>query len=294
MFKVIYTILYILFKSISLLPFRVIYIISDLFYLITFYGIGYRKRVVLENLKLAFPDYDPSHRKRIAKDFYKHFCDIFLEMIKLLSISESEVLKRFKIKNPDIIKTIEAENKSIIFLYAHYASFEYSAAFTLYKPDFKGYGVYKRIRNKAVDQLMKKIRSRFGVEMIDKNDVPKIMMKNQANHQKAIYGMIADQSPKADNIKHWTTFLGVETPVFVGAEVLAKRLDLSVCYMKIEKSKRGFYDVELIPITTKANKLNNYEITDIYFKHLEQQILKKPAYYFWSHKRWKHKRHNFK
>ncbi len=242
------------------------------------------------NLKLVFPEYDKSHRNKIAKAYYNHLCDVFLETIKLLSISKNEILERFKIKNPELIKELEAENKSIIFLYAHYTAFEYSAAFTLYNLKFKGYGVYKRIRNKAFDQLLKKIRSRFGVEMIEKNDVPKTMMINQAKNQKAIYGMIADQSPKAKNIKHWTNFLGIDTPVFVGAEVLAKRLDLSVCYMKIEKVKRGFYEVELIPLTTNAKEVNDYEITDIYFKHLEKQILKQPEYYFWSHKRWKHQK----
>ena len=267
-----------------------LYVLSNLFYVLVFYVIGYRKKVVKENLKLTLPHLSEEEHQRITKAFYKHLCDVFIELIKLLSISENEILKRFKIRNPEVIKGLEAKNKSIIFLYAHYTAFEYSAAFTLYDLDFKGYGVYKRVRNKAFDKLINKIRSRFGVVMIDKNEVPKTMMKNQAKQQKAIYGMIADQSPKAKNIKHWTNFLGIETPVFVGAEVLAKRLDLSVCYMKIEKVKRGFYEVELIPITSNAREHNNFEITDIYFKHLERQILKQPEYYFWSHKRWKHRK----
>ncbi|RRO13588.1 lysophospholipid acyltransferase family protein [Flavobacteriaceae bacterium 14752] len=290
MTKFIYSILFIIFKAISLLPFRFIYFISGVFYLITYYGVGYRKKVIFGNLKLIFPEYEKSQRNKIAKAYYKHLCDVFLEMIKLLSISKNEILERFKIINPEVIKELQAENKSIIFLYAHYTAFEYSAAFTLYDLNFKGYGVYKHIRNKALDKLVKKIRSRFGVEMIEKNDLPQTMIKNQAKNQKAIYGMIADQSPKAKNIKHWTNFLGIETPVFVGAEVLAKRLDLSVCYMKIEKVKRGFYEVELIPITTKAKAHKDFEITDTYFKLLEKQVIAKPEYYFWSHKRWKHQK----
>lgn len=290
MIKVIYNLLYISFKALSLLPFRIIYLISDFFYLIVYYVIGYRKKVVLNNLKRVFPHYSYSKHINIAKAFYKHLCDEFIEMIKLLSISEKEILKRFKIKNPEMIKTLEAKNKSIIFLYAHYTTFEYSAAFTLYDLEYKGYGVYKRLRNKALDKLIKKIRSRFGVEMIDKNNLPKTMIQNKAKNQKAIYGMIADQSPKIFNIKHWTHFLGIETPVFVGAEVLAKKLDLSVCYMKIDKVKRGFYEVELIPITTDAKAHGDFEITDIYFKLLEKQILNNPAFYFWSHRRWKHQK----
>ncbi|NBC58937.1 MAG: lipid A biosynthesis acyltransferase, partial [Bacteroidetes bacterium] len=155
---------------------------------------------------------------------------------------------------------------------------------------FNPYGVYKKIRNEAIDKLIKRIRGRFGVEMIDKNDLPKVMFKNKIHHQKAIYGMIADQSPKAQNIKHWTTFLGIETPVFVGAEVLAKRLDHSMCYMKIDKVKRGFYEVELIPLTTEAKTHQDFEITDLYFNQLEAQIINRPEYYFWSHRRWKHQK----
>lgn len=290
MTQVIYFLVYLVFKALSFLPFRIIYLISDFFYFIVYFVIQYRKDIVLSNLKLVFPNYPYSEHLKIAKAFYKHLCDEFIEMIKLFSISEKEILKRFKIINPEVIKSLESKNKSIIFLYAHYTAFEYSAAFTLYGLKFKAYGVYKRIKNEALDQLVKKIRSRFGVEMIDKNDAPRIMMQNQFKNQKSIYGMIADQSPKAHNIKHWTHFLGIDTPVFVGAEVLAKRLDLSICYMKIDKVKRGFYEVELIPITTDARAHNNFEITDIYFKLLEKQILNNPAYYFWSHRRWKHQK----
>jgi len=266
--------------------------LSDLLYVIVYYVIGYRKKVVKSNLDLTLGHLSKAEHKSITKGFYRHLCDLFIELIKLLSVSKQDILERFKIRNPEVIKDLEAKNKSIIFLYAHYATFEYSAAFTLYNISYKGYGVYKRIRNKAFDRLINTIRSRFGVVMIDKNGVPKTMMLNQAKNQKSIYGMIADQSPKAKNIKHWTNFLGIETPVFVGAEVLAKRLDLSVCYMKIEKVKRGYYEVDLIPITTNAKAHKDFEITDTYFKLLEKQVISKPEYYFWSHKRWKHRKGN--
>jgi KDO2-lipid IV(A) lauroyltransferase len=217
---------------------------------------------------------------------------VFLELIKMMSISEKSILERFYIKNPDVIKSLESEKKSMIFLYAHYATFEYSAAFTLYDISFKGFGIYKRIKNRAIDRIIKQIRSRFGVEMIEKNDLPKKMMQHRVHKQYAIYGMIADQSPKSSQIKHWTDFLGVETPVFIGAEVMAKRLDISICYMKIDKVKRGYYEVELMPITTEPKKHKDFEITDTYFKYLEKQIREKPEYYFWSHKRWKHSKTN--
>lgn len=286
--SIIYSLLFFLVKIISLLPFKIIYLISDVFYFVIYHIIRYRRDVVNYNLKLTFPQLSDKAYKRISKAHYKHFCDIFIELIKMLSISKEEMLDRFFIINPEVIKSLEAKNKSIIFLYGHYATFEYSAAFTLYNIDFKGFGIYKRIRNEALDKLIKKIRSRFGVEMIEKNDLPKKMMQNRVQKQNAIYGMIADQSPKVNQIKHRTEFLGVETPVFVGAEVMAKRLDISVCFMKIDKPKRGYYKVELIPITTEPKHHADFEITDIYFKHLEEQIRKKPEYYFWTHKRWKH------
>jgi KDO2-lipid IV(A) lauroyltransferase len=252
--------------------------------------IGYRKQVVKQNLKLTFPELSQQEHQKITKSFYKHLCDIFFELIKMMSISEKEMLKRFYIKNPELITELEDKSKSVIFLYGHYATFEYSAAFTLYNIQFKGFGIYKGLKNKVIDKLIRKIRSRFGVEMIEKNDLPRKMMQNRVQGQLAIYGMIADQSPKLQNIKHWTNFLGVETPVFVGAEVMAKRLDLSVCFMRVDKVKRGFYEVELMSITTEPKSLPDYEITDIYFQYLEQQIREHPEYYFWTHKRWKHQR----
>jgi KDO2-lipid IV(A) lauroyltransferase len=236
----------------------------------------------------VFPDKTISEHQKIAKGYYKHLCDLFVELIKMMSISEKEILKRFHIKNPEVITQLEELNKSIIFLYAHYNTFEYSSAFTLYDFVSKGFGVYKKQKNTALNNLILKIRSRFGVEMIDKDILPKLMIKHKAKHQMSIYGMIADQSPKIKNIKYWVNFLGLETPVFIGAEMMAKRLDLSVSFMKIDKIKRGFYEVELVPITTSPKKVANYKITDTYFNLLEHQILKNPEFYFWSHKRWKY------
>ncbi|MBS3739670.1 MAG: lipid A biosynthesis acyltransferase, partial [Psychroflexus sp.] len=144
MTKFIYIFTYIVFKGISLMPYSVIYVLSDLLYLFIHYLIGYRKSVVFSNLKLVFPQYSDVEHLRIAKAFYKHLCDKFFEMLKLMSVSKSEILKRFQILNPEVISILEAQDKSIIFLYAHYCTFKYSAAFTLYGLNFKPYGVYKK------------------------------------------------------------------------------------------------------------------------------------------------------
>lgn len=173
---------------------------------------------------------------------------------------------------------------------AHYASYEWILSAAFYNFKYKTYGIYKKIKNPYFDKLVKEIRSRYDSTIITTLETPKTMMRNKAKGVLASYGMIADQAPKGGKTDYWREFMGINTPVFVGSEVLAKRLDLSVSYLHIEKVKRGHYEATFKTITTEPSSVENYKITDAYFNFLEDQIREKPEYYLWTHKRWKHKR----
>lgn len=261
---------------------------SDVVYVFVYYIIGYRKNVVTKNLNLVFPNKSEKEIIFIKKKFYKHMCDMFLEMIKSITISEKQLNKRFIIKNPEELKRLESLNKSVIVMYGHYASYEWSVV-VVNNINFKGFGVYKRIRNKYFDNLVRGIRSKYNTTLIHSKEAVSRIVKNEAKGIKSMIAFLSDQSPKQNKNTYRKEFMNIEVPCFTGAEILAKKLDLSVTYLKINKVKRGYYIAELVPITDDAKSLKKYEITDFFIKELENQIYEAPEYYLWTHKRWKHK-----
>jgi lauroyl/myristoyl acyltransferase len=274
---------------ISILPFRIFYGLSDVVYFIVYYIIGYRKKTVRENLALALPHLSPEERLVIEKKSYQHLCDMFMEMIKTMTISREEMNRRFTITNMDLIKEYEKKGKSIVLLASHYASWEWLISLND-KTIFRGIGVYKQLSNTYFDKLIKDIRSKYEAELVTTRDTIPLIAKNQKEGKLCIYGLASDQSPKLDRIFYWDTFMGVEVPVHTGAEMIAKKYDLSVVFVKVKKVKRGFYEATFVPISDNPTTVPDFEITHTFIKEVEKQILEAPEYYFWTHKRWKHRR----
>lgn len=274
---------------VSILPFRLFYWLSDIVCFIVYNIVGYRKNIVRENLALALPHLTPEERLVIEKKSYHHLCDMFLEMIKTMTISSEEMNKRFTITNIDLIKEYEKKGKSIVLLASHYASWEWLITLND-KTSFRGIGVYKKIANKYFDKLIRDIRSKYDAELVVTRETIPLIAKNQKEGILCIYGLASDQSPKLDRIFHWDTFMGIEVPVHTGAEMIAKKYDLSVVFVKVKKVKRGYYQATFVPITDNPKSIPDFGITHTFIEEVEKQILEAPEYYFWTHKRWKHRR----
>ncbi|MFD0988564.1 lysophospholipid acyltransferase family protein [Mariniflexile jejuense] len=284
-----YILIYPLLWMVSILPFRLLYLISNGLYVLLYYVIGYRKKVVYNNLKLVFPNKSENELTSIQKKFYKHLCDMFLEMAKTMTISEKELKKRFKILNPEEFQRLESLNKSILLMYGHYASWEWSVVLQNYI-NFKGFGVYKKLANTYFDKLVRAIRSRFNTQLISTKETISVINQNEAKGRKSITAFLSDQSPRLTKEVYWGTFMGIETPCFTGAERLAKKLDLTIAYLKVTKVNRGYYEAEIITLSENPNDFKDYELTDLFLREVEKQIYEAPEYYFWTHKRWKHSR----
>lgn len=285
----IYLIAYPFLWCISMLPFRLLYLVSDFTYLIVYYVIGYRKETVRENLALTLPHLSSKERLVIEKKSFQHLCDMFLEMIKTMTISKSEIEKRFVFPNLEVYKKLEEQDKSIAMMLGHYASYEWVISMNAYVK-FKAVAIYKRIANPYFDQLVRDIRSKFKASLVTTKESIPVISKNFRSKTLSIYGFASDQTPKISSAFHWQKFMGVEVPVHTGAEVLAKKYDMNVVFLKVKIVKRGYYEATFEVLSENAKEVPNYEITDHFLKLVEQQIYEAPEYYLWTHNRWKHRR----
>ncbi|WP_179348737.1 lysophospholipid acyltransferase family protein [Winogradskyella pacifica] len=283
-----YILIYPILWLISILPFRLLYGFSDVIYIFMYRIFGYRKTTVKENLRLVFPDKSEKEISEITGKFYHHFCDMMVEAIKSLTISEAQMNKRFKFTNVELINDLEKKQRNIILMCAHYGSWEW--IFILQRHiEYKGYAVYKRLKNKYFDKLVKRIRAKYNSHLITTKETYGVLLKSKKKDELTINGFVSDQSPKAHKAFHWNEFMGIKVPMYTGAEMLAKKLDMAVVFFSVKRIKRGYYETTFTTITENPKEYKDYEITDLFFKMVEKQILEAPQYYLWTHKRWKHR-----
>ena len=272
----------------SRLPLFVLYLLSDCFYLLLYYLIGYRKEVILTNISYAFPEKSDKEKLQIAKKFYKHFTDIMVESIKSFSISEKQILKRYQYKNPDLVNKYVKEGKSIALVSAHLANWEWSFSLPLVI-DTKVFGAYNKLRNETFEKTLKDNREKFGVKGATTANFIKLIKHNFENKIQGAYILLSDQSPHVEKTFYWGEFFGVKVPVHTGAEMLAKKNDLVVINYKAKKIKRGYYETEFEIIAENPKDFKDYDITDKFLRITERNVTEQPECYLWSHKRFKHK-----
>lgn len=284
-----YLLLYPLIWCIARLPFPMLYLLSDATYVLVYRLIGYRKKTVRKNLELAFPQKSTAEIIAIEKKSYRHLCDMFMEMIKTMAISRKEIDARFSYTNLEVYTELEKKGKSIAVLIPHYASYEWVISMN-HIIQFKGYAIYKRINNTYFDKMVRDIRSRFKAYLITTKETKKIIESNAKEGILGVYGFASDQTPRWGENLYWHHFMGIETPIHIGAESLAKRYDMNMIYLRVEKVKRGYYVGTFEVLTDNVKSVPDYKISEYFMSKVEEQINAQPEYYMWTHKRWKHKK----
>jgi KDO2-lipid IV(A) lauroyltransferase len=285
----IYHILHSVIYLTTLLPFFIIYRISDLLFILLYYILQYRKKVILMNLRNSFPDKSVEEISLIFKQYYKYFCDLTLETLKTLSMTKKQALKRC-VFDPDSLKLLEnlhTANKDIILVLGHYGNWELAGSSFSSQCSYQLYVVYKPLSSKYFDRLVYKMRTRWGTKLIPMNETYKRM--KTFNKGKTATAFITDQTPSPENA-YWTTFLNQDTPVFWGTELIAKKLRYPVVYMSIKRLKRGYYKIFAEMLFEKPELTASGEISETHTRKLEQTILEHPQFWLWSHRRWKHKK----
>nr|WP_319397300.1 lysophospholipid acyltransferase family protein [uncultured Carboxylicivirga sp.] len=270
----------------SLLPMRVMYVFADLYYILIRL-VGYRRKVIDENLKYSFPEKTDKERKVIRNRFYRHFCDLFMETTKLQTMSEAEMKRRVKFNNLEYLEKAYLEDKDVVAVLAHYNNWEWIPSINLHCKCL-GCDVYRPLKNKRFDAYMLQLRGRWGNKNFTMKATLKEVVKLKRSNQRFVLGLIADQSPGRPEIQYWREFLNQNSAVLTGPEKIARLTKSSVVYLDMKKVKRGYYEVDIVPMVENSVESKEHEITDKYIQHLEKSIKENPEFWLWSHRRWKY------
>jgi Kdo2-lipid IVA lauroyltransferase/acyltransferase len=276
----------------TLLPLRVLYIFSDIFYLLIYYIVRYRKKAVYNNLRNSFPEKSKKELVSTAKKFYRHLCDSFIEGIYAYNISEKEIGKRFRYKNPELINELYAKGKSVILIAGHYGNWEWPIGLPLWS-DYLLLGIYRPLSSRYFDELFIKIRSKFGGIPVTIKQTLRVLKQYAAKKKLTITYFLSDQRPGMESIHYWTSFLNQETPIITGVEKVARKLKQAVVFIEVQSVKRGYYETEFTLLSEDASLTKEFEITELHTRKLEKIIINKPEYWLWSHKRWKFKKEDY-
>lgn len=279
-------------RFLSSLPFWALYILSDLLVFIIYHVVGYRKKVVMSNLAKSFPDSTEAQRSKIAKDFYKNLCDLLVETIKGLSVSKESLLDRVAVKGGEHLMKALAEGHSVMALTSHLCNWEWMLLTLAAHTGGPTVAVYQKLKDPWGEELMKSIRTRFGSKAVDRGKIIRQMVAWRKEPK--LYGMVADQSPKAnENVPYyWKMFMNQETVFQRGPAVLAPKLQMAVMYLRMERLSRGRYQITIQPMRYPPfdSTKEDTSILSDYARYLEEDLQRQPANWLWSHKRWKQQR----
>lgn len=284
-FYLLFPILYLF----SLLPFPLLYLVSDVAFVLIYYVIGYRKKVVLNNLRNSFPERTEKEIRELRFRFFRYFCNMSLETLKSLSISQKSMLRHCSMNEASVklMQKYYADKQSIILVLGHQGNWEWGGhAFSLTCKQ-PLYVIYHPMQNKYFNKMTIGMRMRFGTRLIQMKHTFRDMIAN-FNEVNAT-AFIADQTPPPESA-YWTTFLNQDTPVFQGTEKIARKLNYPVVFMAVKKLKRGYYELIAETLCENPSAITEGEISQMHTRKLEKQILSQPETWLWSHRRWKHKR----
>jgi KDO2-lipid IV(A) lauroyltransferase len=274
-------------NSLSLLPLNILYLLADLAYILLFYVIKYRRKVVLENLHNSFPEKSDTEINAIERRYYKHLSSLMVEILKMASISKEELNRRFKFKNLHLINAYHEQGRSTLICSAHYGNWEWGTLALGLHTTAEIYPIYKPVSNVAFGNWFTHIRSRFGNRLIPMRQTLRAL--TESKDRSTIFCFASDQTPLREESTYWVNFLNQPTAILLGLEKIAKRTNRPVFYMRVRVLKRGYYEVECVPLCLNPADYELHEITNLHVQLLEEIIKEEPAYWLWSHRRWKHK-----
>ena len=287
--KVKYALLFVAIKALAIWPYWVLHTFSCLLYPFVYHVARYRRKVTRKNLLQAFPEKNQRDIVKIEKAFYRHFCDYLFETIKLMHISDEQMRRHLRFTNAGILESLRTDGRPIFLYLGHQGNWEYVISISLWiHPDLKGVQVYHPLRNKTMDRLMYRLRSRFNTVGVPQKQALRYVIEQVRAGRPIILGLIADQRPPRRPEPEWMTFLHQDTPIITGGEAMGRKLDAHFLYGSMKCVRRGYYEITLQEI--KPVEGENCSYSKQYMRMLEQDIKAQPHMWLWTHNRWSMKR----
>jgi KDO2-lipid IV(A) lauroyltransferase len=281
--------IYIIFRAFIFLfrfiPFRVLYGLADLVFYLVYYVATYRKKIVLQNLTRSFPGKSQAEIAQIARGFYHHFADMLVESLKAFTMSEDAVIKRYRFNKTQVTDEFYKKGLPVICIAGHYANWEWAGIAAGKQMLHKPVGFYKPLSNQYIDRYIQKTRVRGRAQLA--SIVKTAETFNTDWGQPAAFYMVADQSPSSSRLAYWVNFLNQDTAILHGPEKYARIHNFPVVFTSVTKIKRGYYTIDFKLLEAEPQKTKTGEISGRFMHMLEEEIVAKPEYYLWSHRRWK-------
>ncbi len=288
--KIGFGILYALLWTLSLPPLRVLYLFSDITYLLVYRVFRYRVKVTRKNLRRAFPEKSEHERRTIERRFYRYLCDSLFEALRMLHMSPREIAKHMQFENTELLENYAREGRNIYAVFGHYGNWEWICSLPIHLSELNVATLYKTLHNRALDEFYIRLRSLYGTHCYSRKQVLRGIVELRKMGRPFVIAFIADQTPSLGNAHYWTQFLNQDTPFLSGWETIARKHNEPVVFLHMQRVGRGRYVGRLEPLCDQPKDTAPNELVEIYARRVEQNILEDPAYWLWSHKRWKHQR----
>lgn len=282
--------------ALAWLPLSVLFVFSNLAYLVIYHLWRYRLKVVRKNLRNAFPDYSDNELLAIERQFYHHFCDLMAEELKLLNMSDKERERRIVIKGVELIEQAAAEGRPAFVYGGHIGNWEWTPDISSrVKPPLTKAAVYETQRNTFSDDGIKQLRERTypGVFLFSQKKAARALLNLKETYGSFQLWLISDQCPPHHRIVHWATFLNQDTPYISGGEAIGRKLNAKFLMAHVTKPRRGYYEVNVRNIQPTPEEFANqdgYPYSLAFMRMLEENIREQPEIYLWTHNRWKYRR----
>jgi KDO2-lipid IV(A) lauroyltransferase len=268
---------------------RILYVFSDFLYLVLYYLLRYRRKVVAENLRKSFPEKSAEELKAIEKKFFRHLADLMIEILKLTHMSKAQSLRHMTITNPELLERLYSEGRDVVAVIGHYNNWEWLKSL-IFHTRYQTVSIYKPLQDKRFDNFLLGLRKREGMILTPMSLIVREIIEARKSNRRSLYSFITDQTPPKGDIKYWTKFMNQDTPVYLGAEKIASKYDMAMVFFNVQKVKRGYYNYTPELLFEHTAGLPEHVITEKHVRRLEEIIIEKPEYWIWSHRRWKHKR----
>lgn len=289
--KLKYHLLLAIVRITALIPFKGLYFLSDyLLFPLIYHVAKYRVKVVRQNLAQSFPEKSEAERKAIEVKFYHHFSDYIFETIKQADASVEEIMSRMEVKNIELVRKWQKEGRSAVMMMGHYGNWEWVSSMNCFIQPIRFAQIYRKLKNDSMDRLFLQLRSKYQSISIEKKQTLRELMQLKNSGEQTMVCFLSDQTPSPANLIYWTTFLNQDSSILIGAEKIAKKTDFDVFYLDVTKISRGKYSAEFKLIAENPKQTADFEITEKYARMMEETILRDPAYWLWTHRRWKHRR----